>query len=105
MRLPLFAALGSLAMLLCPPTARAQAAAETALTTAASSANTGAVASKIRVPGFNLPSATSPGGTVHRYTHHSGDAATVHHIPAKSTRHKTDAAASHPPRVTYRRVQ
>lgn len=108
MRFLLLFALGSLTLLACPA-ARAQAAAETALTTAATSATAGTAASKIRMPGMTLPTtatgSAARAGNVHRYTRHTGAATTMHRVPAKSARKKSQTAASHPPRVTYRRIQ
>lgn len=105
MRLPLLLALGSLALLAHPAAADAQAAAETALTTAATSATAGNAASKIRVPSVSMPSKTTQAGAVHHYTRHTSAPTTVHQAAAKSTGKTKDAAASHPPHVTYRRIQ
>lgn len=105
MRLPLLLALGSLALLAYPAPADAQAAAETALTTAATSAAAGNAASKIRVPSVSIPSTGTPAGATHHYTRHTAAPTTVHQAEAKSTHKTKDAAASHPPHVTYRRVQ
>ncbi|HEX6773742.1 MAG TPA: hypothetical protein VF126_17035 [Acidobacteriaceae bacterium] len=104
MRLPLLLALGFLALLAHPATADAQAAAETALTTAATSATAANAASKIRVPSVTIPSRGTQAGAVHRYTRHTAPT-TVQQGAAKNTRKTKDAAASHAPHVTYRRIQ
>lgn len=105
MRLPLLFSLGGLALLLFPATARAQAAAETALTTAATSATAGAATSKIHMPAITLPGTATHTTTVHRYARRSGTATATHHVPAKKARKAGQEATNHPPRVTYRRIQ
>jgi hypothetical protein len=108
MRPAMLLALGSLALFTWPVAAHAQAAAETALTTAVTSSTATSAASKMRVPTLNLPSTATSSGSVHRYTRRTRSASSTH--PVSTRKSKADpkpgqAAQNHPPRVTYRRIQ